>query len=62
MGQFLEAENRILSRSVRMLFEEITVQLDQTSQAALDWHLIYSSLGRANAANGEAAGALSTTV
>jgi len=58
VGQFLESENRILSRSVRMLFEEITVQLDHTSQAALDWHLIYNSLGRMNAADGEAPGAL----
>ncbi|KOF54904.1 hypothetical protein AD428_00695 [Achromobacter sp. DMS1] len=58
VAQFLEAENRIMSRSVRMLFEEITVQLDQTSQAALDWHLIYNSLGRGNAAAGDAPGAL----
>lgn len=41
-----------------MLFEEITIQLDRTSQGALDWHLIYSSLGRANAASGQAPGAL----
>lgn len=58
VGRFLESENRIMSRSVRMLFEEITVQLDQTSQAAVDWHLIYNSLGRANAAAGDAPGAL----
>lgn len=58
VGRFLESENRIMSRSVRMLFEEITVQLDQTSQAAIDWHLIYNSLGRANAAAGDAPGAL----
>ena len=58
VGQFLEAENRIMSRSVRMLFEEITVELNQTSQAGLDWRLIYNSLGRVNAADGEAAGTL----
>ncbi|MGE8657052.1 MAG: type II secretion system protein GspD [Achromobacter sp.] len=58
VGRFLEAENRIMSRSVRMLFEEITVQLNHTSQAALDWRLIYDSLGRANAAAGQAPGAL----
>lgn len=58
VGRFLDSENRIMSRSVRMLFEEITVQLDHTSQAAVDWHLIYNSLGRANAAAGDAPGAL----
>lgn len=58
VGRFLESENRIMSRSVRMLFEEITVQLNHTSQAALDWRLIYDSLGRANAAAGQAPGAL----
>ncbi|MCZ8438774.1 type II secretion system protein GspD [Achromobacter xylosoxidans] len=58
VGRFLESENRIMSRSVRMLFEEITVQLNHTSQAALDWRLIYNSLGRANAAAGQAPGAL----
>ncbi|WP_116521415.1 type II secretion system protein GspD [Achromobacter insuavis] len=58
VSRFLEAENRIMSRSVRMLFEEITVQLNRTSQAALDWRLIYDSLGRANAAAGQAPGAL----
>lgn len=58
VNRFLEAENRIMSRSVRMLFEEITVQLNHTSQAALDWRLIYDSLGRVNAAVGQAPGAL----
>ncbi|WP_028354606.1 hypothetical protein [Bordetella petrii] len=58
VARFLDSENRIMSRSVRMLFEEITVQLDHVNQAALDWHLIYNSLGRANAAAGDAPGAL----
>ncbi|MDQ2148115.1 hypothetical protein RBI22_05305 [Alcaligenaceae bacterium C4P045] len=58
VGRFLESENRIMSRSVRMLFEEVTVQLDQTHQGAIDWQLIYNSLGRANAAAVDAPGAL----
>lgn len=61
VSRFLDSENRIMARSVRMLFEEITVQLDHVNQAALDWHLIYNSLGRANAATGDAPGALLDT-
>src|SRR5690606_999615 len=61
VGRFLDSENRIMARSVRMLFEEITVQLDHVNQAALDWHLIYNSLGRANAAAGDAPGPLLDT-
>ena len=50
VATFLDQENRIMSRRVRLVFEEITVQRDHTSQAGIDWHLIYNSLGRANAA------------
>lgn len=54
VARFIEAENRILSRSVRMVFEEITVRRDHNSQAAMDWHFLYNSIGRANAAAGNA--------
>lgn len=50
VAAFLDQENRIMSRRVRLVFEEITVQRDHVSQAGIDWHLIYNSLGRANAA------------
>ncbi|MFG0230553.1 hypothetical protein [Achromobacter sp. 413638] len=61
VARFIEAENRVLSRSVRMVFEEITVQRDHTSQAAVDWQLLFNSLGRANLATGAAPGALLDT-
>lgn len=61
VARFLEAENRVLSRSVRMVFEEITVQRDDISQAAVDWQLVFNSLGRANLGAGNAPGALLDT-
>jgi len=59
--RFLEAENRALTRRVRLVFEEITVARDDTDQAGIDWNLIFNSAGRENAMNLSALGSLLDT-
>lgn len=58
VSTYLESENRAMTRRVRMVFEEITVQRDQTTQAGVDWRILFDSLGRANTATGTGAGTL----
>ena len=40
---YLEHENRSLTRRVRLVFEEITLALQDDAQAGLDWNLVFSS-------------------
>lgn len=58
IAEFVEAENRQMTRRVRLVFEEITVQRDRTHQAAVDWKILFNSLGRENTANGVGVGPL----
>lgn len=58
VAAFLEAENRQMTRRVRMVFEEITVQREHTTQAGVDWRVIFDSLGRGNTANATGVGTL----
>lgn len=46
---FLEKENKRVTRRVRLLFEEVSIQYENTSQFGIDWGAIYSSAGRATA-------------
>jgi len=59
--RFVEAENRALTRRVRLVFEEITLARDDTDQAGIDWNLIFNSAGRDNAMNLSALGSLLDT-
>lgn len=43
IGLYLEQENRALTRRVRLIFEEVTVAVDDSAQAGLDWNLVFSS-------------------
>ncbi|NYT66516.1 hypothetical protein H0A58_11135 [Alcaligenaceae bacterium] len=43
IGQYLDHENRALTRRVRLIFEEVTVATDDSAQAGLDWNLVFSS-------------------
>lgn len=56
LAEFLDAENRVMTRSVRLVFEEITIQRDHTAQAGFDWKLLFNSLGRQNTATGAGVG------
>lgn len=51
IAAFIERENRILTRRVRLVFEEITVLTRDGAQGGVDWSAIYESLrGAARAA------------
>ena len=51
IAEFLEAENRQMTRRVRLVFEEITVQRDRLNQGSVDWKILFNSLGRENQAS-----------
>lgn len=40
---YLEHENRALTRRVRLIFEELTVAMNDNAEAGLDWNLLFSS-------------------
>ncbi|OWT65886.1 hypothetical protein CEY11_03085 [Candidimonas nitroreducens] len=46
---YLDHENRALTRRVRLVFEEITLALQDEAQAGLDWNLVFSSASAAAA-------------
>jgi type IVB pilus formation R64 PilN family outer membrane protein len=58
IAQFVDAENRQMTRRVRLVFEEITVQRDRAHQAAVDWKILFNSMGRENTASGMGVGPL----
>ncbi|RTZ41049.1 hypothetical protein EKL30_15275 [Candidimonas sp. SYP-B2681] len=43
IGRYLDHENRALTRRVRLVFEELTVVLNDSAEAGLDWNLVFSS-------------------
>lgn len=46
--RYLEQENRMRSRRVELVFEEITIENTQSSQAGIDWNLMFQSGGQGN--------------
>ncbi len=58
IAEFLEAENRQMTRRVRLVFEEITVQRDRLNQGSVDWKILFNSLGRENQASALGVGAM----
>ena len=43
IAAYLDRENQILTRRIRLVFEEITLATHDTAEAGLDWDLIFSS-------------------
>ncbi len=43
IGHYLEQENRALTRRVRLVFEELSVAVNDSAEAGLDWNLVFSS-------------------
>lgn len=43
ISRYLDQENRSLTRRVRLVFEELTVVLNDQAEAGLDWNLVFSS-------------------
>src|SRR5690606_22744158 len=42
VAQYLERENRVLTRRVRILFEELTVALDEQAELGIDWQGVFT--------------------
>ncbi|MGB6241811.1 MAG: hypothetical protein WBF69_04940 [Castellaniella sp.] len=42
VAAYLDQENRSLTRRVRLVFEELTVALNEQAQASLDWNVVFS--------------------
>lgn len=49
--KFINQENKMRSRRIDLVFEEITVERTSSSQAALNWNLMFSSGGSSNGVN-----------
>lgn len=58
VAEFIERENRALTRRVRLLFEELTVLTEDDAEAGLDWDMVFSG-ARAAARAGMAGTAIS---
>lgn len=43
VAAFIERENRAMSRRVRLLFEELTVLVENDVEAGIDWDIVFSS-------------------
>lgn len=43
IAAYLDHENKVLTRRVRLVFEEITLATHDSAQAGMDWNLIFSS-------------------
>jgi type IVB pilus formation R64 PilN family outer membrane protein len=62
VADYIERENRAQTRRVRLVFEEITIALRDSSEAGIDWDLVYAAartgasfVGAANGSVQEAA-------
>lgn len=42
VAQYLERENRVLTRRVRILFEELTLALDEQAELGIDWQGVFT--------------------
>jgi len=42
VARFIEHENRTLTRRVRLMFEEVTLIIDDRDEAGIDWNLVYA--------------------
>lgn len=50
IAQYLDHENRSLTRRVRLIVDEITLATNESAEAGLDWNLVFSSAKLAAAA------------
>lgn len=54
VAAFLDRENRIATRRVRLVFEEITLSLRDDAEAGIDWNLVYAAARAGGALAGPA--------
>ncbi len=43
IASYLERENRLLSKRIRLIFEEITISTSDDSYGSIDWNLVFTS-------------------
>lgn len=43
VARYIERENQVMTRRVRLVFEEVTLATRDSAQASLDWNVIFSS-------------------
>jgi len=43
IAKFIDGENKRLTRRVRLIFEEVTIQQDDVGQAGVDWNVLFSN-------------------
>lgn len=59
VAAFIDRENRAMTRRVRLLFEELTVAVEEGAEAGIDWNVVFAgarlvaSAGMAGAASAE---------
>ncbi|CAM5404547.1 hypothetical protein SSTU70S_02825 [Stutzerimonas stutzeri] len=49
--RFIEHENKMRSRRIELVFEEITVEQSQSAQAGVNWNVVFNSAGEGNGVN-----------
>lgn len=49
--KYIEHENRMRSRRVEFVFEEITIEKNDSEQAGIDWNLMFESAGQGTGVN-----------
>ena len=57
IGRFIERENRTLTRRIRLIFEEISLQTHETLEFGLDWEALFTQGSFAAALSAPVAGA-----
>lgn len=57
IAAFIDAENRAMTRRVRLLFEELTVAIEDSAEVGIDWNVVFA--GASLAATAEMAGSAS---
>ncbi len=50
VAAFIDRENRAMTRRVRLLFEELTVAIDDSAEAGIDWDIVFAGARVAAAA------------
>lgn len=58
IAAFIDMENRAMTRRVRLLFEELTVAVEDSAEAGIDWNVVFAGAGLA--ATAEMAGTASS--
>jgi type IVB pilus formation R64 PilN family outer membrane protein len=58
VAKFLDAENKALTRRVRLVVEEVTLETTDANEAGVDWNIVFNSGGRGNNASFNGIGSL----